>query len=553
MNLLSFIYQQSWRKLLLATICGIVTGLSGAALVALISEGVTGKGDMVALGGMFFGLCMLQLATKSFAEITLLRTAQSAVSRLRVDLSRRLLATPLKKLQELGKPALLVILTNDIEMVVGAFLLLPAALGNGIIIATCLGYMAWLSWQIFAILAACLLLCVPLYMLAERVPLKQLAKVREHMDTLYQHFRNLIEGSRELKLNQGRGEFFVNKVIAPATDEFRESFVRGLTGYTWINNVGTALFYLVIGVVLFVVPHWLEQGAAVMTTAILISLYLVRPITELTTMMPAVHQAGIALRKIHQLEGSLAEGGEDHVQARPFSKEGFSHLALRGVSHQYPSATEDSQFMLGPIDLTIHRGEILFIVGGNGSGKTTLAMVLLGLYAPEEGHVLLNGEVVTPATADAYRALFSAVFADFHLFEQLLSTNQADLSARASHYVNEFGMSHKVKVSDGKFSTINLSSGQRKRLALISSYLEDRAIYLFDEWAADQDPVFKRIFYTALLPDLKARGKTVIVITHDDGYFDYADRIVKLQDGQLQPMTEHRPEVLDIQPISMVG
>lgn len=553
MNLLSFIYEQSWRKLLFATLCGIVTGLSGAALVTLISKGVSGEGDFVSLGAMFFGLCVLQLATKSCAEITLLRTAQSAVSRLRVDLSRRLLATPLKKLQELGKPALLVILTNDIEMVVGAFLLLPAALGNGIIIATCLGYMAWLSWQLFVFFAVCLALCVPLYTLAERVPLKQLAKVREHMDTLYTHFRNLIEGSRELKLNRGRGEFFVDKVIAPATDEFRVSYLRGLTGYTWINNVGTMLFYLVVGLVLFVVPHWLTQSAGVMTTATLILLYLVRPITELTTMMPAVHQAGIALKKIRQLEGSLAEDAQEQIPLVPCANDDFNHLELRGVSHQYPSATEDAQFMLGPIDLTIKQGEILFIVGGNGSGKTTLAMVLLGLYAPEQGQVLLNGEIVTPASADAYRAHFSAVFADFHLFEQLLSTNQADLSARASHYVNEFGMSHKVKVSDGKFSTINLSTGQRKRLALISSYLEDRSVYLFDEWAADQDPVFKRIFYTALLPDLKARGKTVIVITHDDGYFDFADRIVKLQDGHLQPMSDHKPEAQAIHAISMVA
>jgi putative ATP-binding cassette transporter len=372
--------------------------------------------------------------------------------------------------------------------------------------------------------------------MAERIPMKQLAIVREHMDGLYQNFRNLIEGSRELKLNRPRGEFFVGKVIAPATEAFRAAFVRGLGGYTIINNVGTALFYLVVGLVLFVVPHWLVQSAGVMTTATLILLYLVRPITELTTMMPAVHQAGIALRKIHQLEGSLAGDGHEDVPALPAPAKQFDRLELRRVCHQYPAATEDSQFMLGPIDLTIHRGEVLFIIGGNGSGKTTLAMVLLGLYAPEQGQVLLNGEVVTTSTADAYRAQFSAVFADFHLFEQLLTTDQADLSERASAYVKEFGMSHKVKIDHGNFPTINLSTGQRKRLALISAYLEDRAIYVFDEWAADQDPVFKKIFYTALLPDLKARGKTVIVITHDDGYFDCADRIVKLQDGHLQPL-----------------
>ena len=190
--------------------------------------------------------------------------------------------------------------------------------------------------------------------------------------------------------------------------------------------------------------------------------------------------------------------------------------------------------MLGPMDLTIHQGELLFIVGGNGSGKTTLAMLLLGLYQPEAGTITLNGVPVTEANLENYRQYFSAVFSDFHLFEQLLGTDQQALSDRTTHYIKLFGMAHKVKVIDSKFSTIDLSSGQRKRLALVSSYLEDRPIYLFDEWASDQDPVFKRVFYTELLPDLKARGKTVLIITHDDAYFHLADRIIKLEDGHLE-------------------
>jgi len=187
------------------------------------------------------------------------------------------------------------------------------------------------------------------------------------------------------------------------------------------------------------------------------------------------------------------------------------------------------------LNLTIHQGEIVFIVGGNGSGKTTLAMLLLGLYEPEMGSIVLNGTSVNEANLDKYRQYFSAVFSDFHLFEQLLGTDRHDLSVQATRYVEILNMAHKVKVVDGKFSTINLSTGQRKRLALVSSYLEDRPIYLFDEWAADQDPVFKRIFYTELLPDLKVRGKTILVITHDDAYFSCADRIIKLEDGHLQP------------------
>jgi putative ATP-binding cassette transporter len=211
-------------------------------------------------------------------------------------------------------------------------------------------------------------------------------------------------------------------------------------------------------------------------------------------------------------------------------------LELRGIVHHYPGSTDDSRFTLGPVDLTVRQGEILFIVGGNGSGKTTLGLVMLGLYEPESGTIALNGVAVDEANRIQYRQYFSAVLSDFHVFEQLLGDDRQALSERATYYIDVLAMSHKVKIIDGKFSTIDLSSGQRKRLALVWSYLEDRPIYLFDEWAADQDPAFKRVFYTELLPELKARGKTVLIITHDDAYFSFADRIVRLEDGRLRQL-----------------
>jgi putative ATP-binding cassette transporter len=190
------------------------------------------------------------------------------------------------------------------------------------------------------------------------------------------------------------------------------------------------------------------------------------------------------------------------------------------------------------MNLVIGPGEILFIIGGNGSGKTTLAMLLLGLYLPEEGSIYLNGVAVGQDNVRHYRNRFSAVFADFHLFRHVLVDGERaqEQERQAARYLDKLGVGHKVSVVDGQFSTIDLSSGQRKRLALVSAYLEDWPVYLFDEWAADQDPVFKRVFYTELLPELKARGKTVIVISHDDAYFAQADRVLRLQDGQLHSL-----------------
>ncbi|HEX7643461.1 MAG TPA: cyclic peptide export ABC transporter [Burkholderiaceae bacterium] len=546
MNLLAYLYRQSRRLLILAMLTGILGGLSGACLVSVISEAISGTGKLASiapLAWMFFGLCAVSLISKATSEIVLLNLTQSAIFKLRVDISRKLLATPHKRLQELGKHGLLVILTKDIDIFVQAFQYLPAGFGNVIVILACLGYMAWLSWPMLLVFLAVLVVSVVLYQAAERRPRRHLATVREKMDALYQNFRGLVEGSKELQLNAERGRRFVDEVITPGARDFRLTFVRGMSGYTWVANSGTMLFYLMIGAVLFIVPHWLPQSTVVLTSFTLVLLYLIRPIGELMYALPMVRQAAISLGKIEQLNGQLdEEPTADNTRIRRDGKQDFKPgfngdqtlLQLRGVCHHYPGAQEDSHFMLGPIDLDIARGEILFVVGGNGSGKTTFAMLLLGLYEPEAGHIRLNGAMVDESNLHAYRQEFTGVFADFHLFEQLLTAGDYESQMRANHYLNVLQMQHKVKVENGRFSTINLSTGQRKRLALVGAYLEDRPIYLFDEWAADQDPVFKRVFYTELLPDLKARGKTVIVITHDDAYFSCADRIIKVEDGKIR-------------------
>jgi putative ATP-binding cassette transporter len=176
----------------------------------------------------------------------------------------------------------------------------------------------------------------------------------------------------------------------------------------------------------------------------------------------------------------------------------------------------------------------VFLVGGNGSGKTTLAKLLVGLYAPAAGEVRVDGERVDDGNRDAYLRRFSAVFSDFYLFERFLGLEGPGLDGKAAEYLETLQLAHKVSVHDGRLSTTDLSQGQRKRLALLTAFLEDRPIYLFDEWAADQDPVFKRFFYLRLLPELKARGKTVVAVTHDDHYYGVADRVVKLDYGRVE-------------------
>lgn len=261
-----------------------------------------------------------------------------------------------------------------------------------------------------------------------------------------------------------------------------------MTTYIIASNWGNLLFYVFIGLLLFAVPVLQDVDT-------------------------------------HATEGDVAR--------LPLAGRSQKCLKLVGVNHSYHREKEDRSFMLGPFDLCLPSGELVFLVGGNGSGKTTLAMLLIGLYAPEAGEIRLNGTPVDEENRKHYRQNFSVVFSDFYLFESLLGLSASEIDAQARECLVQLQLNHKVQIENGTFSTRELSQGQRKRLALLTAYLEDRPFYVFDEWAADQDPLFKKIFYTQLLPKLKARGKTVLVITHDDRYFHVADRIIKLDDGKL--------------------
>ena len=212
----------------------------------------------------------------------------------------------------------------------------------------------------------------------------------------------------------------------------------------------------------------------------------------------------------------------------------WRRLDLVNVTHAYRQEGGNAEFQLGPLNLTFYPGDLVFLIGGNGSGKTTLVKLLMGLYEPEAGEIRLDDTPVAMANRDDYRQQFSAVFYDFYLFERLFGVAAKDIDGESQKYLDLLQLSHKLTVKNGQLSTIDLSQGQRKRVALLNAYLEDRPIYIFDEWAADQDPQFKRIFYYELVPELKSRGKTVIVISHDDRYYGLADRLIKLESGKIE-------------------
>jgi putative ATP-binding cassette transporter len=535
MSLFFFLLRASRRIFILAILAGIIGGASGASLVALINAALSRGAPVTKLFIWgFVGLGCLVLTSNVLSQILLVRLAQGAIFELRMHLSRRILAAPLRHLEEVGAPRLLAALTDDVLIITNALLGIPPLCINVASMTICLVYLGWLSLKLLLIVLGFLGSGVLGFTLLERRALRSLQVAREEQDTLFKHFRALTEGTKELKLHRHRRHAFLFQVLQSTATAFRRHVVGGMTTYAAAGSWGQLLFYTFLGLLLFVLPTLHAISLPLLTSYTLTIFYIMGPLNVIVSVLPNLGRANVSLRKVESLGLSLAaQPGEDEVSAPPEPEPSGQQLELVSVTHSYSREGEEDNFILGPIDLTFYPGELIFLVGGNGSGKTTLAKLLTGLYAPESGEILFRGQPITDENREYYRQHFSMVFSDFYLFESLLGLDTPKLDGQAREYLAQLQLSHKVQIRDGTLSTTALSQGQRKRLALLTAYLEDRPFYVFDEWAADQDPLFKEIFYAQLLAELKRRGKTVLVITHDEKYYHLADRIIKLDYGKV--------------------
>jgi len=533
MKLLSFLLKQSGGAVIVAAFISLLGGVSSALLIALINA-LFSRNEPWGSGVVwsFVGLVALLLTANLISEILLNRLSERALLNLRMRLSRQILAAPLRQLEETGAHRLLATLTDDIPNLSRALLGVPILSINVTLLLGCLIYLGWLSLPLLLPLVIFMGVAIFSVEALEWKANRYLRRAREEWNTLLKHFDALIEGKKELKLHRRRREAFVAENLEPSAIAYRRQNLIGRNIYTVSTSWTQALYFIVIGLLLF--AHSVTVSKPVLFGYTLTFLFMRSPIIMLLNVVPLYSRASISLQKINELGLSLAtaETLPEEADWQPSTE--VEKLSLRGITHTYYQENEERNFCLGPIDLTLNPGEMVLLVGGNGSGKTTLAKILTGLYAPEGGEIHLNGDLITDANRDHYRQHFSVIFSEFYLFEQLLGLEHSDLDGQAYEYINKLQLSRKVQVKDGRLSTTELSRGQRKRLALLTSYLEDRPIYVFDEWAADQDPLFKELFYLQLLPELKARGKTVIVISHDDRYYHVADRIIKMDYGQIE-------------------
>ena len=512
----------------------IFSGL-GVAVLAFINNRLLQSTEFSSLLlWSFIGLLLLFLLMSVVAQLSLTALGHKFVYIMRKQLVKQILDTQTEHLNQLGKAKLLAGLSGDIRNISMAFVRLPE-LVQGAILVICAGaYLCYLSKTLFFVTALWLAVTVLIGNLAVKRVYAYLHIIRETEDQLYADYQAAIDGHRELSLNRERAQFYYEQELDQRAQTQYHSAVRADSFHTFANNWTNVMVLGAVGIVFYLA---LAQGWADLQTATTIALtilFLRTPLISAVGALPMILSAKVALRKLSNL--ALAPYQESFQVDNPLPKD-WQQIRFENVTYAYPTNVKNAtDFTLKPINLTLKRGEMTFLIGKNGSGKSTFSMLLAGLFQPTGGRIWVDDIEIDLTNQRAYQAQITAIFSDFHLFTQLLGQAGFADSQAVGEWLNRLQLEHKVAVENHRLSTTNLSQGQRKRLALLVSLLEQRPLLILDEWAADQDPTFRRTFYQILLPLLKARGHTIFAISHDDGYFDLADRLLLINQGELREL-----------------
>lgn len=533
MKLLVMLVRYSWLGGLLSVTLGAISGVVSLRLITLIHAALgRPHAESFELASTFALLCVVVMVTQVSSKCLLVRLSQSTAARLRFELCERILNAPLAGLEAVGKHRLLGTLIGDVNSIVGALAGLPNVAAQTMVLVAGIGYLATLSIPLAFCTVAVASLGVLSYLAGHRFANRYLRQAREDQDELLKQLRAMIRGVKELKGHYHRQVEFVDRVLVPVETAMRNNTITGQSIQGFAHSWGRLTLFVGIGLMIFVWPMLQKVDSPILTGYTLTILYLTFPLEGIVGWLPSMNRASIALQKIKSL-GLLIDSPD--AQVSPNSPQSFATIEMQNVVYQYGSPDGEG-FAVGPLNLNVNAREVLFIAGGNGSGKTTLAKLLTGLYLPSAGSVLLDGHAIDDRDRADFRQLFSTVFVEGNLFDRLLGIDVTP--AEITQWCELLGISNKVDLETGLLLTDELSRGQHKRLALLVACLDNRPVFVFDEWAAEQDPGFKDVFYLQILPELKSRGRTVVAITHDDRYFFAADRVVTLTDGRINAIPQ---------------
>ncbi|EKM1485759.1 multidrug ABC transporter permease/ATP-binding protein [Campylobacter coli] len=475
----------------------------------------------------FIALLIVFFLSSTIVELGLSVFGQNFIFKMQRRVVKQILDTPLLKVAKVGKARILASLGSDVRNISFGLLRLPDFLQSSILILCTSAYLCYLSPQIFTL---CAIWIIVVFTINNFLMMKVYAyfrKARENDDALQNNYQNILDGHKELLINRYRAKlYYEDEFESNARSKKKNSTLGNLFNNLSSNFTNVALLALV-GVEFYLALEFKWASVAEATTIALSILFLRTPLVSMIGSFPTLLLAKIALDKIAKLE---LDDHKEHFEKTNFIKD-WRQISFKNTSFSY-----DDNFHLNPVNLDLKKGELIFLIGKNGSGKSTFCMLLTGLFKPSEGEIFVDDMKIDDDNLDVYRSLVSAVFSDFHLFTKTLAKEKFADEEKIASWLEFLELKGKTRVEDHELVLTKLSTGQKKRLAMLIALLEERDILVLDEWAADQDPVFRRFFYKKLLPLLKEQGKTIFAITHDDAYFDSADRIFLAEGGNISEL-----------------
>nr|WP_262896902.1 cyclic peptide export ABC transporter [Fulvivirga sediminis] len=514
------------RELPKIVLFSIITGISNMVVIFIITSSLRHVMDLEYLVFYFLIAMSIYVLGRKHVQTKIVRVTQNLIYEIRLEMISKIFSTSYQNFEKLRKGRVYATLNDDVSVVGNSTGMIVTIIRNTITIGGAFFYMATVAFWATMLTLTLIVSITTFYYFVSRRAQGHLEIARDTRDEFMWQITGLVEGFKELSLHHGKKKGY-HADIEKTTGDFKTKIYTAQINFINAFLIGESSLILVLGVVAIVLPS-LMPGIEnyVITNFVIILLYLIGPINELLSAAPSIVQLKIAWTRIQKFLNEIPANYDWAASALREPVTSVDELKIESLSFEYQAAVDSKPFKVGPIDLSVKKGEALFIIGGNGSGKTTFAKLLTGLYAGSSGHILVDGKEVK--NIGEY---FSAVFSPMHLFDKIYNVDLTNKEDEVERYLKLLGLTGKVTIKDGHFSTTKLSAGQRKRLGLLQCYLEDHPIYLFDEWAADQDPEYRNFFYRQLIPEMKRNNKIVIAITHDDHYFNMADKILKLYTG----------------------
>jgi putative ATP-binding cassette transporter len=516
----------------------VLSGLANMMMIILITSSLDSTVELKWLIFYFILAFSVYIFGRRYVQVSLIRFSRELTFDMRIEMIGKIFSTSYQKFEKIDRGRVYTALNDDLVTIGDSATMLITLVSSCI---TAIGAFVFLATIAFwsTILTLCLIgiLLTLCYFVSKSTNI-HFEKARDTQNLFMRLTNGMIDGFKEISLHRNK-KLEYRADIAACAGEFKERITHASIRFVDVNLTGESVLIVSLGMVAFAFPKLFPDiPSYTIMNFIIILLYLVAPVGGLLGAVPGILRLRIAWRRIREFLKEIPATMELTAIAPVLPV--VTSFKANGLTFRYKS--EERPFMVGPINLEVRSGEVIFIIGGNGSGKSTLGKLLTGLYEPDEGEILINNRRVDASRLGEH---FSAVFSPLYLFEKLYNVTLDDKQEDLHHYLELLDLREKVTITDRRYSTLNLSGGQRKRLALLQCYLEDADIYLFDEWASDQDPEYRKFFYRTLLPAMKRKGKLVIAITHDDHYFDMADRILKMDQGQLVDHSDQYAAVSD--------